>query len=63
MKTTTLIANRNLYYDRDIKAGEEFEVREEHVDLLVRFESAKIKEDKSKRHYNRRDMRAEESKD
>ena len=61
MKTEKMIALRNMYYGRDLKAGEEFEASNEHVQALVLTNAASLVEDesdKSKR-YARRDMRAE----
>lgn len=59
MKTETLIALRNLYYDGDRAEGEEFEAREDHIEPLVITGAAKIKNDSKAKRYNRRDLRAE----
>jgi hypothetical protein len=59
IKTTKLVALRNIYYDGDRKTGEEFDVQEEHVLPLIRVGAAKPVDDKPGS-YRRRDLRAEE---
>ena len=59
-KTVRMVAKRTMYYDRERKAGEEFDVREEHVNPLVITGSADVVQPQQKTagHYERRDMRA-----
>ena len=61
MKTVRMVANRAMYYNEDRSVGEEFEVREDHVQPLARAGSASVvdKSTKTTKPYNRRDMRAE----
>jgi hypothetical protein len=59
MKTAKLIALRAMYYDRDRSAGEEFMATPEDASALIAAGSAKLSEDKDKKRYERRDMRAE----
>lgn len=62
MNTKTLIALHDMYYEGDRKAGEAFEAREEHIDLLVRVGAATVKQqdDRRAKRYERRDMKAED---
>ncbi len=53
-----MIALRSQYYDRDLKAGEVFEVTEEHAVLLERTGAAE-RERKSKKEYRTRVLEAE----
>lgn len=62
MKTKIrMVALRAMYYDRDIKAGEEFDVEEKFVHpLRVTGAAKEVVDDETKsKRYNRRDMRAE----
>jgi hypothetical protein len=61
MNTKTLIALHDMYYEGDHKAGETFEAREEHIDLLIRVGAATVKQNDPKaKRYERRDLRAED---
>lgn len=59
-----MVALRNMYYGRDVKAGESFDVSPEHVNLLTKTKSAKAGDPEDsegpdkKLRYSRRDMRA-----
>jgi hypothetical protein len=53
-----MIALRSQYYGRDLKAGEMFEVTEEHAALLERTGAAE-REPKPKKEYRTRVMEAE----
>ncbi len=58
-----LIANKQMYYDRRmVKAEEEFECDEQHVNVLLLAQAARKAEEETRRKtrgYKRRDMVAE----
>lgn len=56
-----MVALRQMYYKRDLKAGESFEVTEEHAPLLERSGAASrdTRESKPKKEYKTRVLEAE----
>lgn len=65
MKTekVRMVTLRQMYYDRDLETGEEFDATPDHAALLARVGSAKRVDEAAKaeaKKYDRRDMRAKD---
>lgn len=63
MKTIRMVALRDLYYEHDLKRGDEFDAQEAHVQPLSVTGGARVvdaAEPAKVKPYNRRDRRAED---